>query len=248
MNEREIISLLQAYKAGKIKEEEIIEKLLKLPFEDIEFAKIDHHRQLRKGISEAILALKKTPEQVLKIWERMEKEDKNILVTKATGEHFKLIKEKYGAAKFYENSGCIILKRDEEIYGKGLVLVLAAGTSDYPVAEEAYVSLDVLGNRAELIIDVGVAGLHRLFNYRDKINEARVIIAVAGMDAVLPSIVAGISKAPVIGVPTSVGYGSHFQGLSSLLTMLNSCAPGIAIVNIDNGYGAACLASIINRL
>lgn len=248
MTEKKILSILRNYKEGKIKEDEVIQKLIKLPFEDIHIAKIDHHRQLRKGFSEAILAIKKTPNQVLQIWEKMQKEHKNLIVTKAKKEHFALIKKKYKEAKFYEESGCIILKRDETIYGKGLILVLAAGTSDYPIAQEAYVCLDALGNKAEMIIDVGVAGLHRLLSFQEKINEARVIIAVAGMDGVLPSIVAGFCKAPVIAVPTSVGYGSHFSGIASLLTMLNSCAPGIAVVNIDNGFGAACLASVINRI
>ncbi len=178
----------------------------------------------------------------------MEKYTKNLLVTRANEEHYNLIKKNYSSAVFHELSGCITLKRDNSIMGKGLVLVLSAGTSDLPIAEEAYLTLDIQNNEVNMIIDVGIAGIHRLLAYKDIINKARVIIVVAGMEGALPGLVSSFSKAPVIAVPTSIGYGSHFNGLSSLLTMLNSCSPGIAVVNIDNGYGAACFATIINRL
>jgi NCAIR mutase (PurE)-related protein len=248
MQEKDLRKLLRAYKKNNIKEDELIDKIRKLPFEDIGYAKIDHHRELRKGIPEAILASHKTPRQVFEIWQKMEKYLSNILVTRATKKHYLMIKKRYPDAVFHQLSGCITLKRDKSIKGKGLVLVLAAGTSDLPIAEEAYVTLDLQNNKAELITDVGVAGIHRLFAYKEKIEQARVIIAIAGMEGALPGIVASLSKAPVIAVPTDVGYGSHFGGLSSLLTMLNSCSPGIAVVNINNGYGAACMATLINRL
>lgn len=248
MEEKDISKLLRAYKRNKIKESEVIQKIINLPFEDTEFAKIDHHRLLRKGITEAILASHKTPQQVLQIWSKMEKYSKNVLVTRAKKEHYSLIKKEYPESVFYERSGCITLKRDNEIKGKGLVIVLTAGTSDIPVAEEAFVTLEIQNNKANMIIDVGVAGIHRLLAIKDKIQEARVIISVAGMEGALPGLVASFSKAPIISVPTSIGYGSHFNGLASLLTMLNSCSPGIAVVNIDNGYGAACFATLINRL
>lgn len=248
MEEKDISKLLRAYKQNKIKESEVIQKIINLPFEDIQFAKIDHHRLLRKGISEAILASHKTPQQVLQIWSKMAKYSKNVLITRAKKEHYLLIQKEYPGAVFHEMSGCITLKRDNEIKGKGLVMVLAAGTSDIPVAEEAFVTLEIQNNKAEMIVDVGVAGLHRLLAIKDKIQEARVIISVAGMEGALPGLLACFSKAPVIAVPTSVGYGSHFNGLASLLTMLNSCSPGIAVVNIDNGYGAACFATLINRI
>ena len=247
MKEEEIRKLLQAFKAGSTKENEVVEIIKNLPFEDIGIAKIDHHRYLRKGIPEAILALRKTPLQVIKIWESMEKYTRNLLVTKAIDKHFHPIKKKYPAAKFHKDAGCITLKRDHSVMGEGLILVIAGGTSDIPIAEEAMVSLGIMCNHAEMLTDVGVAGFHRLFHYHDKINEAKVIIAVAGMEGALPSLIASFCKAPIISVPTSVGYGSHFSGLASLLTMLNSCSPGIAVVNIDNGYGAACVATLINR-
>ncbi|OGF65184.1 MAG: hypothetical protein A2Y62_17575 [Candidatus Fischerbacteria bacterium RBG_13_37_8] len=245
MKENELKELLSAYKKNKLSEHDLIKKLKNLPFENIGIAKIDHHRYLRKGIPEAILASHKTPQQVLQIWERMEKYTQNILATRANEKHFHSIKKKYPEAVFYPLSGCIILKRDNSIQGAGLVLVISGGTSDIPVAEEAFLTLDMLGYRTEMLTDVGVAGLHRLLHYQEKIREAKVIIAVAGMEGALPGLVAGFCAAPVIAVPTSTGYGSHFQGLASLLTMLNSCSPGIAVVNIDNGYGAACVAALI---
>jgi pyridinium-3,5-biscarboxylic acid mononucleotide synthase len=256
MNELDIKEFVEALRRGKLSAEAAVERLRKLPYEDLGFAKIDHHRTLRQGYPEVVFARGKTPQQVTEIVRGMlrAKASHNILVTRADEKVFAAMRrlvrsvKRVGAVEFHELSGVIAIVRDRTIRGKGLVLIVTAGTSDIPVAEEALVTAQVMGNRAEAIYDVGVAGLHRLLEHREKLAEARVIICVAGMEGALPSVVAGMVAAPVIAVPTSTGYGSSFGGMTALLAMLNSCASNVSVVNIDNGFGAGCVASVINRL
>jgi pyridinium-3,5-biscarboxylic acid mononucleotide synthase len=266
MNESDIRNLLDGFKGGSLPAEQAIEQLRGLPFENLGFAKIDHHRSLRTGFPEVIYARGKTPKQVAQIVQGMLRASAstNVLVTRADKNVFAAVKRaarrgngrtsvrakssrKRAAAEFHESSGTILIRRSHQIHGKGLILVVTAGTSDIPVAEEALITARALGNRAEAVYDVGVAGLHRLLEYRKMLAEARVIICVAGMEGALPSVVAGMVAAPVIAVPTSTGYGSSFGGLTALLGMLNSCASNVSVVNIDNGFGAGCVASAINR-
>jgi NCAIR mutase (PurE)-related protein len=253
MNKRDIQNILEDVKRGETSIVRALDRLRHLPFEDLGFVKIDHHRALRQGFPEVIFARGKTPKQVVEIVRGMlrVKSSNNVLITRADAKIFAAVKRSAGdhakTLKFQELSGTITIERDSEIRGKGLILVVTAGTSDIPVAEEALVTARILGNRAEAIYDVGVAGLHRLLEHRKKLAEARVIICVAGMEGALPSVVGGMVAAPVIAVPTSVGYGSSFGGLSALFAMLNSCASNVTVVNIDNGFGAGCVASAINR-
>lgn len=250
MNEADIRGIVEAVKKGRMTAERAVERMKKLPFEDLGFAKIDHHRALRQGYPEVIFARGKTPGQVAEIVRGMlrAKSSHNILITRADAKTFKAVRRISPKAKLHELSGAITIRRNGAVRGKGLVLVITAGTSDIPVAEEALVTAEMLGNRAEALYDVGVAGLHRLLDHREKIQSARVIICAAGMEGALPSVVAGLVSAPVIAVPTSVGYGASFAGMTALLAMLNSCASNISVVNIDNGFGAGCVASCINRL
>jgi NCAIR mutase (PurE)-related protein len=251
MDERDIRRLLDAVRAGKLSTAAALDRLRHLPFEDLGFAKIDHHRALRQGIAEVILARGKTPAQVAAIARGMLRRKgtrHNVLITRADRRIYTVVKKLERTARYHPLSGAIVIRRNREILGKGTILVLSAGTSDIPVAEEALVTAQVLGNTTEAIYDIGVAGLHRLLEHRRQIVRARVIICVAGMEGALASVVAGLVSAPVIAVPTSVGYGASFGGLSALLAMLNSCASNVSVVNIDNGFGAACVASCINRL
>jgi NCAIR mutase (PurE)-related protein len=266
MDEGDIRKFLEEFKDGQFTVEHALERLRNLPFEDLGFAKIDHHRSLRQGSPEVVYARGKSPQQVAEIVQGMVRASgsHNILVTRADRTIFGAVKRvvssggnKNGARKktakarppeFNELSGTILIQRSETIHGKGLILIVSAGTSDIPVAEEALVTARAMGNRTEAIYDVGVAGLHRLLEHRKRLTEARVIICVAGMEGALPSVVAGLVAAPVIAVPTSTGYGSSFGGLTALLAMLNSCASNVSVVNIDNGFGAGRVASAINRL
>jgi len=251
MTEQYIRNLLEALQAGRMTANQALDRLKHLPFEDLGFAKIDHHRSLRQGYAEVILGRGKTPEQVAAIVRRMlraKASHHNILITRADKKIFAAVRRASRAAKFHELSGVIAIERDPTLSGKGTILVVSAGTSDIPVAEEALLTAQLLGNRAEALYDVGVAGLHRLLDHRTKLVDARVIICVAGMEGALPSVVAGLVAVPVIAVPTSVGYGASFGGVTALLGMLNSCASNVSVVNIDNGFGAACVASVINRL
>jgi NCAIR mutase (PurE)-related protein len=255
MNEQELLKILELVKLGAFSPEKAVERLKHLPFEDLGFAKVDHHRALRQGFAEVILGRGKTPSQVREIVRAMlQKKDAhhNILVTRADAKFFAAVKRANGklarAAKFHENSGVITIERNREIIGKGNILVVSAGTSDIPVAEEALLTAQMMGNRTEHLYDVGVAGIHRLLEHREKLTQARIIICVAGMEGALPSVVGGLVAVPVIAVPTSVGYGASFGGVAALLGMLNSCASNVTVVNIDNGFGAACVASCINRL
>ena len=255
MNSQEILILLQAVKAGKLAPTQAMERLKHLPFEDLGFAKVDHHRSLRQGFAEVVFGKGKTPQQVAKIVSAMLAKDgtrHNVLVTRADAKIFAAVKRTAGKAarhvKFHPQSGVITIERNREIVGKGTILVVSAGTSDIPVAEEALLTARIMGNHAEHLYDVGVAGIHRLLDNRGALAEARVIICVAGMEGALPSVVGGLVAAPVIAVPTSVGYGASFGGVAALLGMLNSCASNVTVVNIDNGFGAARVASAINRI
>jgi NCAIR mutase (PurE)-related protein len=255
MNSQELLKLLESVQAGKLAPAKAIERLKHLPFEDLDFAKIDHHRTLRQGFAEVIFGKGKTPEQIAAIVRAMlaKKDSKhNILITRAEAKIFSAVKRAAGKqsrlAKFHPVSGVITIERDTKIVGKGTILVVSAGTSDIPVAEEALLTARIMGNRVEHLYDVGVAGIHRLLENREALVGARVIICVAGMEGALPSVVGGLVAVPVIAVPTSVGYGASFGGVAALLGMLNSCASNVAVVNIDNGFGAARVASSINRL
>jgi pyridinium-3,5-biscarboxylic acid mononucleotide synthase len=250
MNDKDIRELVESLQKGRVSSDQAIERLKNLPFEDLGFAKIDHHRALRQGYPEVVYARGKTAVQVAEIVRGMlrAKSSHNILITRADAQVYRDVRRLTQEAKFHELSGAITIRRRKEPTGKGLILIVTAGTSDIPVAEEALVTAEMLGNRAEALYDVGVAGLHRLLAHRDKITAARVIICAAGMEGALPSVVAGLVSAPVIAVPTSTGYGASFSGLAALLAMLNSCASNISVVNIDNGFGAGCVASCINHL
>jgi hypothetical protein len=251
MERQDLKKLLESVAAGRVTPEHALERLRHLPFEDLGFAKLDHHRALRQGHSEVVLARGKTPAQVAAIVRRMlgaRGSRHNVLITRADRKAYAAVKRVARAAKFHPLSGVIAIRRNGEVRGKGLILVITAGTSDIPVAEEALVTAEVMGNRAEALYDVGVAGLHRLLEHKTLLDAARVIICVAGMEGALPSVVGGLVAVPVIAVPTSVGYGASFGGVAALLGMLNSCASNVTVVNIDNGFGAACVASVINRL
>jgi NCAIR mutase (PurE)-related protein len=255
MNQLELLKLLESVKAGELAPAKAIERLKHLPFEDLDFAKVDHHRALRQGFAEVVFGKGKTPRQVAEIVKSMLRRNdsrQNILVTRADAKTFAAVKKANGktarAAKFHALSGVITIERSPEITGKGIILVVSAGTSDIPIAEEALLTARVMGNRAEHLYDVGVAGIHRLLEHRERLTQARVIVCVAGMEGALPSVVGGLVAVPVIAVPTSVGYGASFGGVAALLGMLNSCASNVTVVNIDNGFGAACVASCINRL
>ncbi|MBI3670747.1 MAG: nickel pincer cofactor biosynthesis protein LarB [Acidobacteria bacterium] len=251
MDERDIRQLLEQVKAGRLSTAQALERLKHLPFEDLGFAKIDHHRALRQGYAEVILGRGKTPAQVAEIVRGMLRPKgsrHNLLITRADRRIFAAVRRITRAARFHPLSGAITIQRNKTIAGKGTILVVSAGTSDIPIAEEALVAAQAMGNRAEALYDVGVAGLHRLMEYREKLAAARVIVCVAGMEGALPSVIAGMVGVPVIAVPTSTGYGASFGGVAALLGMLNSCASNVSVVNIDNGFGAGCVASVINRL
>jgi len=228
--------------------EEALAHIRDYPYQDLDYVKIDHHRELRKGVPEIIFGLGKTPEQILKIARAIVRKGSNLLVTRAGPDAQKALKGKLPGAHFNPAAGTITLRQKEPPPGKGKIIVMTAGTSDIPVAEEAVVTCEILGNETERVYDVGVAGLHRLLGEFERIKEARVVITVAGMEGALPSVVAGLVRVPVVAVPTSVGYGASFKGLAALLAMLNACPGGIAVVNIDNGFGGAYLASLINHL
>ena len=224
------------------------ERLRTLPFEDLGFARVDHHRSLRQGFPEVILGLGKTPAEIAGIAERIVTRGQSLLVTRAEPAAFEAVRAVTPAARYHEKARAITLQQNDIAAGTGVVLVAAAGTSDLPVAEEAAVTAEVMGNRVDRLYDVGVAGLHRLLREHSRLRLARVIVVVAGMEGALPSVVAGLVQVPVIAVPTSIGYGASFGGLAALLAMLNSCANGVSVVNIDNGFGAGCIASLINHL
>jgi hypothetical protein len=245
---QESASVLEQVQAGALDIEAALGQLRHMPFEDLGFAKVDHHRALRHGMPEVILAKGKTPEQVAEIAARLLDKAANVLATRADARTADLVRARFAEAEYFPLSGAIRVWRDRTIRGKGKIAVVCAGTSDLFVAEEAQVTAEVMGNEVETIHDIGVAGIHRLMSNRERLAAARVIVVCAGMEGALPSAVGGLVSCPVIAVPTSVGYGASFHGLAALLGMLNSCASNVTVVNIDNGFGAGYVASLINRL
>jgi NCAIR mutase (PurE)-related protein len=248
MNAESIRKLFDQVRRGKLTPDDAVNRLRHLPFEDLGFAKVDHHRALRAGMPEVIFGERKTPAHLAQIFSRLAKHGGNILATRADKKQFAAVRKKIRDAEYRELARAIVLQRDLKKYGKGMIAVVSAGTSDIPVAEEAVVTAELMGNEVEHFYDVGVAGIHRLLANREALTKARVVIVCAGMEGALPSVVGGLVGVPVIAVPTSVGYGASFKGLTALLGMLNSCASNVSVVNIDNGFGAGYVASLINRL
>lgn len=248
MDTSSLRKLLQQVRSGAVSPDDAVARLRHLPFEDLGFARVDHHRRVRSGMPEVIFSQGKTPTQVAKIFKSMAAQGGNVLATKAMPEHFRAVKKIVRKAEYRELARAIVLQQDSANYGKGTVVVISAGTSDIPVAEEALVTAEIMGNTVAHLYDVGVAGIHRLLAEREVLEKAQVIIVCAGMEGALPSVVGGLARVPVIAVPTSVGYGASFNGLAALLGMLNSCASNVSVVNIDNGFGAGYVASMINRL
>lgn len=248
MNSTDIRKLLEGVKNGEVKIDEAMERIEDLPFKELGFATIDNHREIRLGYPEVIYCEGKTVEQVKDIITFMLKKDNNILATRASEEMYHAVKEICQDAKYNKLGRTITIRKREEKYTDSYIAIISAGTSDLPVVEEAVETAKILGNRVEKITDVGVAGIHRLLAKLDVIRGAKVLIVIAGMEGALASVIGGLVDKPVIAVPTSVGYGANFGGLSALLSMLNSCASGVSVVNIDNGFGAAYNASIINKL
>jgi pyridinium-3,5-biscarboxylic acid mononucleotide synthase len=252
MTRPELQALLEEVRSGQLTPEaahdRILQVLRQAPFEDIGFARVDHHRSLRQGFPEVIFGPGKSPEQVAAIAERIVAQGHSLLVTRTTREAFAAVAAVLPAANFHELARTITLRVDNPSPGRGTVLIAAAGTADLPVAEEAAVTAEMMGNTVDRMYDVGVAGLHRLLAEHARLISARVVVVVAGMEGALPSVVGGLVSVPVIAVPTSIGYGASFGGLTALLAMLNSCATGVSVVNIDNGFGAAAIASSINHL
>lgn len=242
-----IKDILLSVKQGEMEVDTALKELKDLPFEDLGFAKIDHHRSLRQNYPEVVFCQGKTPQQVQKIVQALAKRSNNILASRVDEETFHMIKEVIPDAQYHKLARMIVVNRIEHKKNEGTILVISAGTADLPVAEEAAITAEIMGNKVELLYDVGVAGIHRLLTHKNKINEANVVIVVAGMEGALASVVGGLVSRPVIAVPTSVGYGANFNGLAALLSMLNSCAAGVGVVNIDNGFGAGRLAAIINE-
>lgn len=240
--------LLEEVRGGQVEIDEALIRLKNLPFEDVGFAKIDHHRALRNGYPEVIYCQGKTVDQIKIIIRKLMDENNNILATRADRAVYEGVLEITGEAEYYEAARIVVVKKREILKSEKMIAIITAGTSDIPVAEEAAVTAETLGNRVDRLYDVGVAGIHRLLSQMDRITGANVLVVVAGMEGALASVVGGLVDKPVIAVPTSVGYGANFGGLAALLTMLNSCASGVGVVNIDNGFGAGYLASMINKL
>jgi NCAIR mutase (PurE)-related protein len=248
MDAKSLKQLFQQVKGGTLSPDEAVERLRHLPFEDLGFANVDHHRALRVGMPEVIFGPGKTPSQLAEIFARLARRGHNVLATRVSPEQIRAVRRKFRKAESHELARALTLRRDATTYGKGRILVVSAGTSDIPVAEEALVTAQIMGNEVQHVYDVGVAGIHRLLARREALTQARVIIVCAGMEGALPSVVGGLVGVPVIAVPTSVGYGASYKGIAALLGMLNSCASNVTVVNIDNGFGAGYVASIINRL
>ena len=249
---KQLLDLLEQVARGEMDtataQGRLLDALRARPFEDLGFARIDHHRALRRGFPEVVLGLGKTPAQIAAISAGIVARGSTLLVTRASPAAFEAVREQVPAAAYQADAGIITLRQQDVTPGKGTIAVAAAGTSDVPVAEEAALTAELMGNDVWRLYDVGVAGLHRLLGERERLASARVVVVVAGMEGALPSVVSGLVSVPVIAVPTSIGYGASFGGLAALLGMLNSCASGVAVVNIDNGFGAASIASLINHL
>jgi len=252
MNPSQLRALLDEVARGTLDpqaaERTLLSELRGRPFEDLGFARVDHHRAIRNGFPEVVLGLGKTPAQIAAIAAEIVRRGSTLLVTRASEAAYAEVRAVAPAAEYYADAGIIAQRQQDVTPGKGLILIVAAGTSDLPVAEEAARTAELMGNEIERLYDVGVAGIHRLLGERARLDAARVIIVVAGMEGALPSVVSGLVAVPVIAVPTSIGYGASFGGLAALLGMLNSCASGVSVVNIDNGFGAANIASLINHL
>lgn len=249
MDMESLNQLLRNVASGKISAEDAARKLLHLSFEDIDYAHIDHHRSLRKGFPEVIFGQGKTADQIIGIMEKMLLQENIVLVTRIDALHADRVVSRFPEAVYHKDAKMVVLKKNEiPKQGKGTILVISAGTSDIPVAKEALLTATVMGNQVESVFDVGVAGIHRLFDHKELIDQASVLVVVAGMEGALPSVVAGMVNRPVIAVPTSIGYGVSLGGLTALFAMLNSCSSNVAVVNIDNGFGAGYMASIINRI
>jgi len=249
MDFRKLEDLLKKVRSGRTSIQEAMAQLKSLPFEDLGYARIDHHRSLRKGFPEVIWGEGKTSGQILSIMKQLKRKGQNILITRLEEKKAKAIQKVFLKSRYYPQSKVLTyLTHPVKSEGKGTILVVTAGTTDIPVAEEAAVTSQFMGNRVETLYDVGVAGIHRLLSERERLEAARVLIVVAGMEGALPSVIGGLVDRPVIAVPTSVGYGTSFGGITALLAMLNSCASGVAVVNIDNGFGAGYMASLINRM
>ncbi|MDP2321415.1 MAG: nickel pincer cofactor biosynthesis protein LarB [Acidobacteriota bacterium] len=251
MTPAELRIILEQVREGRTDTAQAYDQLLTAlrdqPFEDLGFAKVDHHRSIRQGFAEVILGLGKTPSQIATIAAEIVGRGHPLLVTRADRAAWRAVQERVPEAEYHEVAQAISLKRDVP-RGVGTIALCSAGTSDIPVAEEAAVTAELMGNTVDRMYDVGIAGIHRIMKQRARLESARVIIVVAGMEGALPSVVAGMVSVPVIAVPTSIGYGASFGGVAALLGMLNSCANGVSVVNIDNGYGAGCIASMINHL
>jgi NCAIR mutase (PurE)-related protein len=248
MDQDQLRGLLEQVGSGAVDVEAAMDRIRHLPFEDLGYAKLDHHRSLRHGLTEVVFGKGKTPDQVTAIAGRLLEKSQNLLITRADEPIADRLKTTFPEAEYFPLSGAVRVWRDRTIRGKGKLAVVCAGTSDIPVAEEAQVTAETMGNEVDAIYDIGVAGIHRLIASSERLMQARVIVVAAGMEGALPSAVGGMVSVPVIAVPTSVGYGASFHGLAALLGMLNSCASNVTVVNIDNGFGAGYVASLINRL
>jgi NCAIR mutase (PurE)-related protein len=249
MNKKELEALLTGVKSDQLSIADALEQLKELPYRDLDYAKVDYHRDLRNGFPEVIYRPGKSLEQIRGIVEDMLiRTTGNILISRAEKDVYEVIKELSSDTVYFKEARAVVVKRRPYEQSDSYIAIVSAGTADIPVAEEAVVTAEIMGNRVKRIYDVGVAGIHRLFDSLDDINKARVIIVVAGMEGALASVVGGLTDRPIIAVPTSIGYGANFAGVSALLGMLTSCASGVAVVNIDNGFGAACMASRINQL
>lgn len=247
MDRDQLKALLDDVRSGDVGVDAAIERLKHMPYENLGYATLDHHRAIRHGMPEVIFGKGKTATQIVEIASRILDRSANMLATRASVEAYELLKQRHLDAEYFPLSGAIRVWRDRTRHGKGKLAIISAGTTDIPVAEEAIVTAEIMGNDVDQIHDVGVAGIHRLFGNFDRIRDARVIVCCAGMEGALPSAVGGLVACPVIAVPTSVGYGASFNGLAALLGMLNSCASNVSVVNIDNGFGGAYVASLINR-
>jgi len=248
MDQEQLRRLLEQVRGGAVGIDEALGRLKHMPFEDLGFAKIDHHRALRVGMPEVIFGKGKAPEHVVEIAARLLERSPNLLATRVEPVAAEMLQSRFADAEYHPQSGVVRVWRDRAARGKGTIVIACAGTSDIPVAEEAHLTAEIMGNRVDTVFDIGVAGIHRLMSNRDRLTQARVCVVCAGMEGALPSVVGGLVSCPVIAVPTSVGYGASFHGLAALLGMLNSCASNVTVVNIDNGFGGGYVASLINRL
>ena len=248
MDANRLKALLEQVRTGEVTPDAALDQMKSLPFEDLGFAKVDHHRALRTGVPEVIFGPGKSPEHFVEIFDRLAGREHSVLATRVSEEQVAAVVARFPAVEHNHLARTLVLRREGEKLGKGTIGIISAGTSDIPVAEEAQVTAEAMGNEVDAIHDIGIAGIHRLIHHRQRLEEARVVIVCAGMEGALPSAVGGMVSSPVIAVPTSIGYGASFHGLAALLGMLNSCASNVTVVNIDNGFGAGYVASLINRL